>query len=246
MLHHPALQQTAHRPWPLPSRDWLLRQVWHDLLFLHWPVPAALLRPRIPAELSVDEYAGSAWVAVTPFWMSDIGFRYWPGIPLATRFPELNVRTYVRLGDRPGVWFFSLDAASSLGVLGARWLYGLPYRRARMRCAADGDAITYRSSRGSKARFEARYEPTGPVALTVPGSLEHWLTERYCLYAQTNGGPVYRAEIHHVPWPLQSASATIQRNEMLEAAELDVGGSPALAHFSRRLEVIVWGRERVR
>jgi len=229
----------------VPSRDWRLRQVWHDLLFLHWPVPVALLRPRIPTALSVDEFDGRAWVAVTPFWMSNIGFRYWPGIPLATHFAELNVRTYVRLGDRPGVWFFSLDAASSLGVLGARWLYGLPYYRARIRHAADGDAITYSCARGTTARFEARYAPSGPVALTAPGSLEHWLTERYCLYAQANGGPVYRAEIHHEPWPLQPASATIQRNQMFQAAELAVGGSPALQHFSRRLEVIVWGRERV-
>ena len=245
MLPHPALQQVAHRPWPIPSRNWLLRQVWHDLLFLHWPVPAELLRKRIPSALSVDECDGSAWVAVTPFWMSDIGFRYWPGIPLASRFAELNVRTYVRLDDRPGVWFFSLDAASNLGVLGGRWLYGLPYHRAQMHHEAEGDAIRYRSTRGTEARFEARYGPTGPVTLSAPGSIEHWLTERYCLYAQAKGGPLYRAEIHHVPWPLQPASATIQRNEMLEAAQLDVGGLPALSHFSRRLEVIVWGREQV-
>ncbi len=244
MLAHPALQQTAHRPWPVPSRRWLLRQVWNDLLFLHWPVAAGALRSRIPAALSIDEYDGSAWVAVTPFWMSDIGFRNWPGIPSASSFAELNVRTYVRLGDRSGVWFFSLDAASSLGVLGARWLYGLPYYRARMRHAIEGDAIAYASTRG-EARFEARYGPTGPVRLSTPGTLEHWLTERYCLYAQANGGRLYRAEIHHVPWPLQPAAATIQRNEMLDAARLEVSGAPALLHFSRRLEVVVWGREPV-
>lgn len=245
MLSHPALQQTAHRPWPVPSRDWLLRQVWHDLLFLHWPVPAATLRPQIPAALAVDEFDGSAWVAITPFWMSDIGFRTWPGIPLANRFAELNVRSYVRFNDRPGVWFFSLDAASSLGVLGARLLYGLPYYRARMQHAAEGDGIRYQSSRGMAAHFEARYGPVGPVSLSTAGSLEHWLTERYCLYAQTSGGPLYRAEIHHVPWPLQPATATIQRNEMFKAAGLSVTGSPSRLHFSRRLEVIVWGRERV-
>jgi len=245
MLAHPALEQVAHRPWPLPSRDWLLRQVWHDLLFLHWPIEAALLRPWIPGALAIDEFSGSAWVAVTPFWMSGIGFRKWPGVPLASRFAELNVRTYVRLADRPGVWFFSLDAASRLGVFGARLLYGLPYRTARMWHRALGEEILYRSERGPRAGFEARYGPTGPAAYSNPGSLEHWLTERYCLYAPGDGSRLRRAEIHHAPWPLQPAAATITRNDMLKAASLGVAGPPTLLHFSRRLEVVIWPAERV-
>ena len=245
MLPHPSLEQLAHRPWPLPSRDWLLRQIWHDLLFLHWPVPAAALRPRIPGALSIDEFSGSAWVAVTPFWMSDVGFRHWPGVPLAAQFAELNVRTYVSFEGRPGVWFFSLDAASNLGVIGARLLYGLPYLHARMQHGTEGEEIWYRAERNPETRFEGRYGPSGPVNLSRPGSLEHFLTERYCLYVGGAQGALYRADIHHVPWPLQPATARIQRNDMLTAAGIAVEGSPALQHFSRLLEVIVWSRERV-
>ena len=241
---HPALAEQAHRPWPVPQRPWLLRQTWHDLLFLHWPVPAAELRPLVPEPLAIDEHQGSAWVAVTPFWMSGIGVREWPRLPVASQFDELNVRTYVRFGDRPGVWFFSLDAGSRLGVMAARILYGLPYGYARMRHLHRGEEIIYRSERSSKAGFAARYGPVGPVTPAEPGTPEHWLTERYCLYVRRESG-LYRAEIHHAPWPLQPARAALNRNDMLRVNHIAVEEAPALLHFSRRLDVVVWSLERV-
>ena len=244
-MGHPALAQQSHRPWPLPTRPWLLRQTWHDLLFLHWPIAADRLRPVVPAKLSIDEHSGSAWVAVTPFWMSGIGVRRWPTPPFASRFDELNVRTYVRLGDRPGVWFFSLDAGSLLGVWGAHLLYGLPYVFARMRHhRANGD-IAYFAKRNRAVQFVARYRPTGSPRQSQPGSLEHWLTERYCLYAPGASGRLFRAEIHHAPWSLQPASAEIERNDMLAANGIPLSTAPELLHFAERLEVVVWPRERV-
>ena len=245
MATHSSLQHQAHRPWPLPARPWLLRQTWHDLLFLHWPVPAVILQPLLPAALQVEEFAGTAWLAVTPFWMSDIGIRNWPTPPMLSRFDELNVRTYVRFGGRSGVWFFSLDAGSRLAVWGARWLYRLPYVYARMRHRPAGDDVLYDSERSVGAGFRARYGPTGPVNPSRPGSVEHWLTERYCLYAPRPSGGLYRADIHHVPWPLQPAAATIARNDMFELHGIPQSGPPELLHFSRRLEVIVWPPERV-
>ncbi len=245
MATHSSLQHQSHRPWPLPARPWLLRQTWHDLLFLHWPVPAVILQPLLPAALQVEEFAGTAWLAVTPFWMSDIGIRNWPTPPMLSRFDELNVRTYVRFGGRSGVWFFSLDAGSRLAVWGARWLYRLPYVYARMRHRPAGDDVHYDSERSVGAGFRARYGPTGPVNPSRPGSVEHWLTERYCLYAPRPSGGLYRADIHHVPWPLQPAAATIARNDMLELHGIPQSGPPELLHFSRRLEVIVWPPERV-
>jgi uncharacterized protein len=245
VLTHPSLQHQAHRPWALPSRSWLLRQTWHDLLFLHWPVPAAMLRPLIPRSLSVEEFSGTAWVAVTPFWMSGISVRQWPPFPLLSRFEELNVRTYVSFADRPGVWFFSLDAASRLAVWGARLLYGLPYMHARMEQHREGEEVAYQSERKGGTCFSARYGPIGPCTPSPRGSLEHWLTERYCLYAQASG-ELYRAEIHHAPWPLQPAAATIHRNDLLGVNGITNSGPPALLHFSRKLDVIVWSRERVR
>jgi uncharacterized protein YqjF (DUF2071 family) len=244
VLPHPSLQHLSHRPWPIPERSWALRQVWHDLLFLHWPVPAASLRARIPPGLELQEFSGTAWLAVTPFWMSGVGFRHWLFPPGASRFGELNVRTYVNFEDRPGVWFFSLDAGSRLGVLGGRWLYGLPYIHAHIRWERSGEAIRYDSTRRDGTGFAARYGPTGPVAASVPGSLEHWLTERYCLYAQRRSAGLWRAEIHHRPWPLQSAAAVISRNDLRPAHRIAVEGPPLL-HFSRELEVVVWSLERV-
>jgi uncharacterized protein len=245
VLAHHSLRYQTHRPWPLPSRSWFLRQTWHDLLFLHWPVPAAELRPLIPARLSIEEFSGTAWVAVTPFWMSDIAIRNWPALPLLSRFDELNVRTYVSFAGRPGVWFLSLDAGRRLGVWGGRRLYGLPYVHARMQHRTEGEQVSYHSERTRGARFAARYGPIGPVSPSQPGSLEHWLTERYCLYAQPGSGGLYRAEIHHVPWPLQPAAGAIQHNDMLGVHHIGVGDRPALVHFSRELNVIVWSRERV-
>ena len=239
------LAQQAHRPWPAPRRPWALRQVWHDLLFAHWPVQGAALRPLIPAGLALQEFAGSAWVAVTPFWMSDIAFRGFPALPGVSRFDELNVRTYVTCQDRPGVWFFSLDAGNRLAVLVARRLYGLPYLPARMWHRAEGDALLYHAERADGAGFDASYGPIGPPAQSVPGSLEHWLTERYCLYAASRDGTLYRAEIHHAPWPLQPAQARIRRNQLPQASGIHLEGEPALLHFSRRLEVLVWSRERL-
>jgi hypothetical protein len=208
-------------------------------------VPAELLRPLLPPGLTLQEFAGSAWVAVTPFWMSGVRLRGWLPLPGAARFEELNVRTYVTVGDRPGVWFFSLDAASRLAVWGARRFYRLPYVHARMSHRHSGGSIDYHSQRRDGTRFEARYEPIGPVTPSRPGRLEHWLTERYCLYAQRGAGPLYRAEIHHAPWPLQPARAAIGRNDMLRIHGIDLGDAPACLHYSRRLEVIVWPPQRV-
>jgi uncharacterized protein YqjF (DUF2071 family) len=222
-----------------------LRQVWHDLLFAHWPVPAATLRPLLPAGLTLQEFGGSAWVAVTPFWMSGIAFRGFPPLPGVSRFDELNVRTYVIREDRPGVWFFSLDAGNRLAVLVARRLYGLPYVSARMWHRAEGDAVVYHAQRADGAGFDARYGPIGPPAPSVPGSLEHWLTERYCLYAPGREGGLYRAEIHHAPWSLQTAQAGFSRNQLAHASGIHLDGEPALLHFSRRLEVLIWSRERL-
>jgi uncharacterized protein YqjF (DUF2071 family) len=242
---HPSLVSVKHRPWPLPSRPWAIRQTWHDLLFLHWPVASERLRPLVPQPLAIEEHSGSAWVAVTPFWMSGVAFRNLPPLPVLSRFEELNVRTYVSFGGRPGVWFFSLDADSLVAVQAARLLYRLPYVFARMSHRRAGDQVSYRSSRQDGTGFAARYGPTGPVEGSRPGTLPHWLTERYCLYAKRGAGPLHRAEIHHEPWPLQPASAELERNDLLAVHGIEAGGSPALLHFSRRLEVVVWPLERV-
>lgn len=234
------------RAWPPPSTAWAMFQRWHDLLFAHWKVPAAALRALVPAELPLDEFQGETWIAVTPFRMSGLRARGLPPIPGASRFPELNVRTYVTLGGKPGVYFFSLDAGNPLAVAAARRLFRLPYHRAKMRCEPFGAGISYlceRGSEGAAAAFEGWYEPQGAVFFAIPGTLEHFLTERYCLYTAQRG-EVRRVEIDHVPWPLQQARADIKRNTMAASAGVPLVGDPTL-HFARELDVRVWMPDRV-
>ena len=217
-----------------------MQQTWNDLLFAHWPVPQEQLRPLVPSQLQLDTYEGQFWVAVAPFYMSGIRGRLMPPIPGASALPELNVRTYVTYGGKGGVFFFSLDAASRLAVWGARVFYKLPYYFANMSVKASEGWIQYSSARtGSPAGFRGRYRPTKPAQLRVPGSLEHWLTERYCLYT-VSGGSVYRSEIHHEQWPLQDGEAEIQANSMAAVAGIELAQAIPLLHYSKKLDVLIW------
>jgi len=247
LLMQHLLEKIEHRPFPLPARPWIMTQVWHDLLFAHWPIAPEQIRPLLPAPLELDLFEGSAWAGVVPFHMSGICGRGLPPIPGCRAFPELNVRTYVRYNGIPGVYFFSLDADSSLGVWGARMTYSLPYFKARMAVKNDGDRIIYNSSRlGAQAEFKASYRPTSPPEQRKAGSLEHFLTDRYCLYTVSRRGEaVRRAVIHHLPWPLQNAEAAIAVNTVAAAAGISLPQTPPILHFSKRLEVLVWWPERL-
>jgi hypothetical protein len=217
-----------------------MQQTWHDLLFAHWAVPCEALRSLVPSQLPLDTCNGQCWLGVVPFWMSGVRVRGTPAIPALSRFPELNVRTYVVLENKPGVYFFSLDAQSHLAVWGARTFFHLPYFYADMQVEVAGDEVCYRSVRqGAEAELQARYAPVTPVKQRMPGSLEHWLTERYCLYTVHNDR-AYRCEIHHLPWPLQDASGEIRRNTMASAAGVTLSATQPLLHFSKRQDVLVW------
>lgn len=240
---HPALARLDHRPWQLPSARWTWRQSWRELLFAHWPIRASDLRAHVPASLRIQEFDGSAWIGVVPFRMSGVMRRPWPDLPWISAFPELNVRVYVERDEKPGVWFLSLDATNPLAVWAARRYFRLPYHRARMSLRAVADGIRYDSSRAGAA-FSAKYRATSAPYAAAPGSLEHWLTERYCLYALGPGQTLLRNEVHHEPWPLQRAEAEIERNTMVEWHGLRVDGPPALLHYAHRLDVVVWSAER--
>ena len=237
-----ALAETAHRPWPLPERPWLMGQTWYDLLFAHWELPAEALRPLVPAPLELDLRDGRAWLGITPFVVGGLRLRGAPPVPRLSSFPELNVRTYVRCDERPGIYFFSLDAGSRSAVAAARLGYRLPYFHAQMSADRDLETVRYESRRadsaGPPAELTARYRPTGPALPIEDGSLERWLAERYCLYVVDRRGRPLRGEIHHSPWPLQPASATIQRNTM--AAPLGLELSDPLLHYSARQDTLIW------
>lgn len=237
---HPALKYVAHRPWPIRHGPWTMVQTWNDLLFAHWPVAAEALRPLVPSALPLDTFEGQCWVAVAPFHMTGVRPRLVPPLPGLSAFPELNVRTYVTCGGKAGVYFFSLDAASRLAVWAARSTYRLPYFFADMQVTERENWFQCRSSRvGTEARLQAQYRPTQSVQLRSPGTLEHWLTERYCLYT-VSGDSVYRAEIHHEQWPLQDAEADIHENTMALAAGITLPDSAPLLHFAKKLDVLIW------
>jgi uncharacterized protein len=243
------LQEVAHRPWPLHDGPWVMAQSWHDLLFAHWPVDSTALRLLLPSQLQIDTFEGQAWLAVVPFRMTGVRLRGTLATPWLSVFPELNVRTYVTFGGKPGVWFFSLDAGNSLAVAIARVWFHLPYFRARMSCAEREGWIYYQSERihrGAPAGLlEGRYRPISEVFHPQRGTLEHFLTERYCLYTTDGRGQIIRAEIHHPPCPLQVAEAEFSGNSMADAAGVQLPMSRPLLHFAYRQDVLVWRPQRV-
>jgi uncharacterized protein len=240
---------TQHRPWPLPDGSWVMFQEWQDLLFAHWRVDEAILRPLVPPQFPIDTFMGQAWVAVTPFRVAGARPRFVPPVPGISDFLELNVRTYVKVEDKPGVYFFSLDASHALAVTGARTLFHLPYYNADMQVTEDGPYFRYSSRRtdpdAPHAEFRGWYRPMGEVIHAERGSLEYFLTERYCLYTLDDSGAPCRTEIHHPPWPLQVAEAEFEVNTMAEAQGIALPDEKPLLHFAARQPTFVWALERV-
>jgi len=225
-----------------------MTQSWHDLLFAHWPVDARMLQEQVPPGLPIDLYDGQAWVGIVSFHITNLAPRGVPSMPFVSAFPELNVRTYVTLEGKPGVYFFSLDAGSSLAVTAARTLFHLPYFNAEMEVQVEMETVRYRSERHTKipsASFAATYRATGPIARPEPGTLEHFLTERYCLYTVDDSFRARRLQIHHPRWPLQTAEADISVNTMAEAAGLRLPSTAPLLHFAKRQDMVGWAMERV-
>ena len=237
------VEHTSHRPWPLPDGPWIMTQSWHDLLFAHWPVSVRELREVVPAGLEVDLFDDQAWIGVVPFRMTNVAPRGTPALPFVSAFNELNVRTYVTRDGKPGVYFFSLDADSQLAVSVARSMFRLPYYLARMALNANGGNIQYSSRRTSgdaRAELEIAYRSTGPTFEPLSGTLEYFLTERYCLYTLDDEFKAYRLEIHHRPWPLQPAEAAIGVNTMADAAGVRLPAMEPLLHFARRQDMVAW------
>ncbi|TGL63755.1 DUF2071 domain-containing protein [Leptospira sarikeiensis] len=239
---------SEHRPWPVPKGYWRMEQIWHDLLFIHWPVPVSMIRPFVPQSLDIDTFENQTWIGVVPFHMSGIRLRGLPTMPFASKFPEINLRVYVTRDGKPGVYFISLDAESFPAVKIARAFYHLPYYLADFKVSESKDQISYSSKRrrfDTRFHFQAKYGPNSDPYFSKKGSLDHWLTERYCLYANW-GKSVYRCEILHEPWPLQKAEAEIFINTMADIEGLKLPDIKPILHFSKRLEVQIWGLERLK
>lgn len=221
---------------------------WRELLFAHWPVETGLIRPLVPSGLELDSFDGRCYVGVVPFLMENVTPRFVPPLPGLHAFPELNLRTYVKAGGKPGVWFFSLDAGQKLAVRAARRFFHLPYFDADFDVRV-ADRVSYRAVRthrgAAPAAFHAVYRPAGDVYRSA-GGLDGWLTERYCLYSADPAGRIYRGEIDHQPWPLQRAEAEIRVNTLGDWLGIRMPGQPETLHFAGSLDVHAWMPEQVK
>lgn len=230
------------RPAELP----LMEHHWGKLLFMHWPIPAESLRQLIPPQLTIDTFDGEAWVGITPFTLWDVRLSFTPPVPYLSDFHELNVRTYVLYRGVPGVWFFSLNTNSSMTVLGARTFYFLPYFNSDIDLRQEGDIIHYRLRRTEaerRAAFDASWEIGKELPEAEPGTLEFFLTERYCLYS-ASGESIYRARINHRPWPLRQAALLSYDSDIAESDYLPRLKGKPLVHYAEALSVDVWPPEK--
>lgn len=231
-----------------PDGQPIMHQDWGKLLFIHWRIDEKLLRPLIPARLQIDTYHGSAWIAIAPFTMWNISALppFLPPVPGLSSAHELNVRTYVYRDNEPGVWFFSLDCNSSAAVFGARLLYHLPYYNADIELTENAGAIEYSLTRTDDppAEFSASWQVGKPLPRSEPGSLEFFITERYCLFSE-HDDKIYQARIHHRPWPLRSAKLISLESAMIESHGLLTPKEDPHLHYCEELSVDIWPLRRL-
>lgn len=232
----------SHRPWALPTLPWTMKQTWSNLLFAHYPIQYDVLHKLIPEALTLDSFNGTYWVGIVPFQMSEVGVRGLPQVPGTDRFPELNVRTYVTLDGKPGVYFFSLDAANRLAVFGARTLYYLPYWYASMSLKENDSNFEFTSIRYSDSNiaFSCNYRPISEPFQPAKGTFEEWLVERYCFYTLNASGIPLRCDILHEPWTLQHAEAEITHNTILTKQGILTENVEPIYHFAKKIEVRAW------
>lgn len=217
-------QATAYRQWPRPDFSPCTRMSWHEVLYMHWPLQPCHLQSLIPEGLELDTREGVAWVGIVPFRLSGVAARWLPPLPLISRFPEVTVRTYVTMGGKPGLWYFSLDATNPFAVFLAKCVFALPYNEASISLVNDGLWKRFRCQRRcpeqGPAELDVEYRPVGPTYQTREGTLEHFLTARYCIYTRDKSGELLRGEIDHPPLKLRNAQAIIHRNTMLQSLGL--------------------------
>ena len=238
-----------------PDSPVLMHQNWHHLLFMHWEVPPSALQALLPHGLDLDTFDGKAYVGLVPFTISGVRPSFIPPLPLISSFHEVNVRTYVHRGGKdPGVWFFSLDASSTLAVAAARAAYKLPYFHSQIELKTSSDVpaiIDFTAERDDTngqlpANGRFRYAPMdGIKSHATPGSLEFFLVERYILYSADEQKNLYRARVHHAPYPLQRADILECDETLTWAAGIRRGETQPLRHYASEVNVKVYALERV-
>ncbi|MGV3467279.1 MAG: YqjF family protein [Heyndrickxia sp.] len=244
------LNDIIHRPFPLPSKKWIMRQAWRNVLFLHWPVPVEKLRPHIPSSLQIDTFKGSAWLGIILFVLEGIFPLGISSLSLTPSFPETNVRTYVKYNGKPGIYFMSIDVENWASLKIAKRWYRLPYHSAQIFYQKEGQNFNFHSIRKDNESpsiyLKGQYSPISEVYYAKEGTLDHWLTERYCLYSSNNVASIYCGDIHHQPWPLQKAEIDLVRNTLFTPFNFDFSKVKPIAHFSTGLDSLMWNIKKLR
>jgi uncharacterized protein YqjF (DUF2071 family) len=217
-------QSTACRPWPAPCFSPCTRMSWHEMLFMHWPVNECHLKSLLPAGVELESFDGQAWIGIVPFRMSGVAARWLPPLPWISKFPEVTVRTYVNVDGKPGLWYFSLDATNRFAVFMAKCVFALPYSESQISLTRDCMWRRFRSQRfvdgAVAAELDVEYRPIGSKFEAEPGTIDHWMTSRYCLYTIDKEGQILRGEIDHPTFKLQNAQAIVHKNSMVQALRL--------------------------
>jgi uncharacterized protein YqjF (DUF2071 family) len=237
------LRQTRHRPWPIPKRPWVWSQEWNRAFFLHWRIPVAELRPFVSEQLEIDTFDNSAWVSLVPFTMEQIRPRFFPPVSMISNFHEINLRTYVTDGRKPGVYFLSIQAGNPLSVWIAKKASGLPYETAKIK-RINHEPNNFYDSLNKRTAMSVSVEYQIGGSIQSKSQSDQWLTERYCLYL-SDQDQLSRYEIHHGEWPLSEARIIkLDLNYSVGRFELS-GLHPDRVHYSPGVKVLAWSREKL-
>lgn len=232
------LQNKNHRPWELPDHRWRYYQEWNNVIFMHWKVDEYLLRSFVPKELEIDLFEGEAWVSIVAFTMEKIRPRILPAFPPISNFDEVNIRTYIKKGDKTGVYFLSVEGGKSLSCKLSKALSQLPYRYSKMKRTPNRYEVA-NSEYGDHLEFEFEIGKS----LKQVSELDNWLTERYALFQDAS---IYmnKFELHHLPWKLQPVSLKNLQYKYDRFHSL-FNGEPLKAHYSEGVRVLAWDKERI-
>ncbi|MGK0698489.1 YqjF family protein [Priestia flexa] len=217
--------------------NWLMKQVWRDLLFIHWPVSAKELQKLLPEPLTIDTFEGKGFISLVPFTMTGIRFKGTPSVPCISQLHELNVRTYVNYQGERGVYFFSLDATNALAVWIARRFFHLPYLHADIMVNKYKDSINFECTRKHKGFQQEEvlltYKPISAPYHTKEGTVDEWLTNRDRLFTVYKK-KVFRGKLFHDPWILQDGHYFMRKNT-LTTAYPPINKSETIVHYAQHL-----------
>jgi uncharacterized protein len=233
------LSEISHRPFELPTRPWKYYQEWNNALFLHWEIPFDTLRKYVPARLHIDSYDGKYYISLVAFTMQKIRPKNLPAVKFISDFHEINLRTYIDNDNRKGVYFLNIEAEKHLSAFIAKKLSGLPYEKAIIKRTRN----TY-NSKNSVKKFSLDAEFEVKQRLLNKSDLDKWLTERYCLYVDTNRS-LFRYDIHHKEWELKNV--VIKKLDLsYQVGDISIKGKqPGFIHYSDGVKVIAWRKHKL-